>query len=98
MDKPKLLELLKLSLGISSNAMDVRLNHILDATLRELSDEKGIKLDPDNARIIEFVVAYSSWKYKERSESAGLPRYLEMDLRNLYLHNKASENEGGDPQ
>lgn len=91
-----LLNLLKLSLGISSDAMDLRLVHILDATIKELSDEKGIELDPSNPRIEEFIVSYSKWKYESRSETSGLPRYLEMDLRNLYLHNKTRKKEGSD--
>ena len=88
MDKTTAHELLKLRLGMTSDVMFERLDHLLDAVIQELDDEKGISVDLENARILEFVVSYAAWRYEKKSESAGMPRFLEMDLRNLYLHNK----------
>jgi transcriptional regulator len=85
------LTLLKLRLGISSDVMVDRLNQIIDAVIHELKDEKGINVDLDNPRIIGFVVEYAAWRYEKKTESAGLPRHLQMDLRNLYLHNRRQD-------
>ena len=88
MDKTKAHELLKLRLGMTSDAMYERLDHLLEAVIKELDDEKGIEVDLENARVLEFVISYAAWRYEKKSESAGMPRFIQLDLRNLYLHNK----------
>lgn len=86
-------ELLKMRLGMTSDVMFERLMHLLEATVRELDDEKGIEVDLSNPRILEFVVSYAAWRYEKKAEGAGMPRYLQMDLRNLYLHNKKERSD-----
>lgn len=80
-------DLLKLRLGITSEAMAQRLSHLLEATVKMLDDEKGIQVDLTNPLMLEFVVSYSAWLY-ERKADAGMPRYLQLQLHNLFLHNK----------
>ena len=88
MDTSTAFDLLKLRLGMSTDVMAERLLHLLDATIHTLDDEKGIEVDLSNPVILEFVVSYSAWLYEHKRESAGMPRYLQAALRNLYLHNK----------
>ena len=88
MDTSTAYELLKLRLGMSTDVMSERLLHLLDATIHMLDDEKGIEVNMDNPLMLEFIVSYSAWLYEHKSETAGMPRYLQAELRNLYLHNK----------
>lgn len=91
MGKAELLILLKLRLGISSTAKDTLLNHLLDATVKMLDDEKGIFVDMANPVITEFIVNYSTWKYESKGEQSGMPRHIQFALHNLVVHNRKPE-------
>lgn len=80
--------LLKLRLGMSTDIMAERLIHLLKATVKMLDDEKGILVDMSNPLILEFVVSHAAWLYERKSDSAGMPRYLQLALHNLYIHNR----------
>lgn len=88
MDTSVAYSLLKLRLGMSTDVMAERLVHLIDATVHMLDDEKGILVDMSNPVILEFVVSHSAWLYERKGDSAGMPRYLQLALHNLYLHNK----------
>lgn len=91
MDKSIALQLLKLRLGIFSNARDTYLNHLLDTTIHMLTDEKKIDVGLSNPVILNFVVSYSAWLFESKGEQGGMPRHLQFSLHNLMMHNGATQ-------
>ena len=83
----QIVELLKLKLGIVSGVMDPRLEHLVEAIIEELTEEKGIAISLDNPRHTSFVTDYAEYRYKNVTEE--MPRYLMHRLHNLYLKDKA---------
>lgn len=92
MNKANILELIKSRIGISSTIRDAYLNSIIDSVIKELTDEKGITLEPDNANHISFIVDYATWRYQSRDSSGSMPKHLHWRLRNLYIHNGGVSN------
>ena len=82
----ELVGLLKLKLGIRSSAQDVRLEHLIEAVIEELTVEKGITIVMDNPRHTSFITDYAEYRYKNATED--MPRYLMHRLYNLYLKDK----------
>lgn len=92
MNTATILELVKARIGISTTVRDAYLTAIIEATVKELEDEKGINLNPENMSHVMFVVNYSEWRYSNRDSSKGLPRSLQWDLQNLYIHSGGKED------
>ena len=86
-----MMQLLKIRLGIASNARDAYLIHLISATIKMLDDEKGINVDADNELILAFIVDYSAWRYESKGEFGGMPRHLQFALHNLMIHNQKPE-------
>ena len=78
------LDLLKASLGYKSNVRDILLKKIIEGVISELTDEKGIKLEYDNASHLMFVVDLSAFRYDNKGGNV-MPRNLEYRLRNLII-------------
>ncbi|WP_456282880.1 hypothetical protein [Bacillus sp. JZ34] len=87
MDKDQVLQLVKARLGISMAVRDTYLAAIIDGVIKELTDEKGIILQDDNANHLMFVVDYSAWRYQNKDSTGALPRHLQFRLHNLFIHN-----------
>ena len=62
MDTATILILIKARIGISSTIRDTYLIAIVESVIRELEDEKGIRLLNDNMNHVMFVVDYSTWR------------------------------------
>ena len=90
MDTVIILELVKDSVGIrSSTSRDIFLTAIINSVIKELEDEKGINIDPDNYNHMMFIVDLSAWRYNNRDSKEAVPRHLQFRLHNLIIHNKA---------
>ena len=66
MTQETMLQLLKIRLGIASTVRDEYLQHLLDATVMMLEDEKKINADVSNPLISSFVINYSAWLYESK--------------------------------
>lgn len=88
MDESLILKLLKIRLGIASNARDEYLLHLVESTVAMLDDEKGIHADLTNPVISNFVINYTAWMYESKGEMGGMPRHLQFAMHNLMIHNK----------
>ena len=86
MDVALIVSLLKQSLGIMSTVRDSFLEFMVEGVIRELTEEKGIVLDPDDAAHIMFIVDYADWRYKSRDSDGAVPRHLQFRLHNLIIH------------
>lgn len=82
-----ILDLVKARLGISVNSRDPFLNAIIESVVTEITVEKGIKLDLENASHTMFIVDYSVYRYQSRDSSESLPEHLGWRMRNLYINN-----------
>ncbi|MEK3814250.1 hypothetical protein [Bacillus sp. FSL K6-1284] len=87
MDKDQVLQLVKARLGISTAVRDTYLTAIINGVITELTGEKGVNLQAENANHLMFVVDYSTWRYQNKDNTAGLPRHLQFRLHNLFIHN-----------
>ncbi|RBP89394.1 hypothetical protein DFO70_11141 [Cytobacillus firmus] len=92
MDTDLILSLVKARLGITSAVRDQYLTAIINGIITELTDEKGIVLNQDNANHLMFCVDYSTWRYMSRDSEGALPRHLQFRLHNLIIHNGGAED------
>lgn len=87
MDIANIVSLVKARLGITSTVRDTYITAIANAVVKELEDEKGIVLEPDNANHLLFCADCVTWKYENKGSDKGMPRYLQYRLHNLMIHN-----------
>lgn len=85
----EVLELVKYDLGIRSDTRDSYLLALIEATKNQVEKVHGLKLDPNDANHTLFLASYSAWRYKTRNEDNGMPRWLQWQLHNLVITNKA---------
>lgn len=86
MDQALAHALVKARLGITTAVRDEYLAAIICGVIDELTKEKGITLDPNNACHLMFVVDYATWRYQNRDSPEGMPRHLQFRLHNLVIH------------
>lgn len=93
MDQTQTLALVKARLGITTAVRDTYLVAIISGVIDELTKEKGITLNADDAHHLMFVVDYATWRYQSRDESGAMPRHLQYRLHNLII---SAGGPGGD--
>lgn len=89
-----LLTMLKVDLGITSEAYDTRLGTYLDAAKAEIARE-GIALD-DTIGDCQLVVLYASWMWRKRDSGEAMPRMLRYRLNNRLFSQKMKEGAEND--
>lgn len=82
-----LLEMLKVDLGIKTNAYDDRLNIYLESAQTEILRE-GISLDLSDVGDMQLVVMYAAWTWRKRADGSGMPRMLRYALNNRLFSQK----------
>lgn len=87
MNTATILTIVKARIGISSTVRDSYLIAIIESIIKELEDEKGIALDPDNMNHLMYIVDYATWRYQNRDGDKGMPRNLQFRLHNIIIHN-----------
>lgn len=90
MDEALILQLTKERLGIKTSARDTFLQAIIKGVVKELEDEKGIKLDATNYNHIMFVCDYVAWRADDHYADS-MPRDLQFRLHNLMIHSTCRE-------
>ena len=86
MEIEQIMALVKERLGIRTTVRDTYLTAIVQSVVKELEDEKGLKLEADNSYHLLFCVDYATWRYQSRDESGAMPRHLQYRMHNLLLH------------
>lgn len=84
------LVLLKINLGISTDAFDDMLLHYLQAAATEITRE-GITLHK-NDFLLEIM--YAAWLWRKRDSGDGMPRMLRYALNNRLFSEKAGDQDG----
>lgn len=78
------LNLLKIDLGIVTEAYDERLAAVIAASIAAITDE-GVGLDSSNALDSQLVVMYAAWLWGRRRTGEGMPRMLRFALNNRVI-------------
>ncbi|MBO6269290.1 MAG: hypothetical protein J6N19_09155 [Clostridium sp.] len=87
-----LLEPLKVDLGITTDAYNIRLLQYLDNARREIQRE-GVTLG-DSVDDDQLVIMYAAWTWRRRDTGAGMPRMLRYALNNRVFSQKMVAQDG----
>lgn len=90
MNVPLIRQLVKADIGMMSASRDEFFDKLIEGIVSELTEEKGIILDENNANHQMFIADYASWKFQNRDSNAGMPNYLRLRMRNLFLHSRGT--------
>lgn len=82
-----LLSMLKIDLGIMTDAFDSRLTQYLDSALAAIQRE-GATIDIKDTGDAQLVVMYAAWTWRRRDTGEGMPRMLRYALNNRVLSEK----------
>ena len=81
-----LLSLLKIDLGITTQAYDIRLIAYLEAAQKEIERE-GVTLG-NGVDDSQLIVMYAAWLWRRRDSGDGMPRMLRYALNNRVFSQK----------
>lgn len=82
-----MLEMLKIDLGITTNAYDERLEQYLTAAQSAVTQE-GVTLDLEAIGDMQIVIMYAAWMWRRRDSMEGMPRMLRWQLNNRIFAEK----------
>lgn len=88
-----ILEMLKVDLGISTDAYDERFESIIEYAVSEIERE-GITLE-DTVENQNLVAMYSAWLWRKRESGEGMPRMIRYALNNLLFSQKMAVVDNG---
>ena len=90
MNQETMLTALKVDLGITTTAYDVRLSHYLNSA-RAAIEIEGIKLNEQNISDMNLVVIYAAWLWRKRDTGEGMPRSLRWMMNNRLFSEKLQD-------
>lgn len=90
MQYEKLLNNLKLDLGINTNRYDARLRDYLKAAKAEIERE-SVKLEDESIDDQNLVVMYAAHLWRTRDKASGMPRMLRWIINNRIFDIEVSE-------
>lgn len=82
-----MLEMLKVDLGISTNAYDTRLAQYIE-TAKDAIAVEGVTLDENKVSDGTLVIMYAAWLWRKRDSGEGMPRMLRYELNNRLFAEK----------
>ena len=86
-----MLQMLKIDLGITTDAYDARLTAYLEAAQKEIERE-GATLDYNSTEDLQLIVMYAAWIWRKRDTGDEMPRILRWALNNRILSEKMRTN------
>ena len=86
------MEMLKVDLGISTEAYDNRLGQYIDYAVEEITRE-GIVLDVSKPNDLNLIAMYSAWLWRKRDSGDGMPRMLRYALNNKLISQKLGDDD-----
>jgi len=87
-----LLAMLKVDVGIMTDAYNERLSQYLIQAIAEITRE-GATLDSSSLDDRETVVMYAGWMWRKRDTGEGMPRMLRYRLNNRIFSEKARDTD-----
>ena len=91
-NKAIVLEMLKVDLGISTDAYDNRFSQYIDYAVEEITRE-GITLDASAPNDLNLIAMYSAWLWRKRDTGYGMPRMLRYALNNKLIAQKLGDDD-----
>lgn len=89
-----MLTMLKIDLGISTNAYDGRLEQYLDVAQKEIVREGITFPDELDVEDMQLIVMYASYMWRKRDgNETGMPRNLQFLLHNRLMSQKMKVGE-----
>lgn len=86
------LAMLKVDLGITTDAYNTRLEQYLSAAETEIA-RQGAALD-DSVGDLQLMVMYAAWMWRRRDTMEGMPRMLRYALNNRIFSAKMGASDG----
>lgn len=86
------LAMLKIDLGISTEAYDARLEQYLATAEMEITRE-GASLS-DSVGDLQLITMYAAWMWRRRDTMEGMPRMLRYALNNRIFSEKMRASDG----
>lgn len=86
MDTGQLLTMLKVDLGITTDAYDDRLTAYIESAQTEI-ERQGASLT-DSVGDMQLVTMYAAWMWRKRDTGDGMPRMLRYALNNRIFSEK----------
>lgn len=89
MNDEMMLAMLKIDLGISTTAYDVRLQTMMDAARAEVIREGVTNLNTaSSVSDANLIIMYSAWMWRKRDTMEGMPRMIRWALNNRIMELK----------
>lgn len=83
MNPTEMLSMLKIDLGITTNAYDTRLAQMLQIAEANIKSEGATSLSPSSSVAdANLVVMYTAWLWRRRDSMIAMPRMLRWQLNN----------------
>ena len=82
-----MLTMLKVDLGITTDAYDERLNQYL-ASAKSMISREGVFLDETAPEDMQIIVMYAAWLWRRRDAGEGMPRMIRWALNNRVFGEK----------
>jgi len=82
-----MLTMLKVDLGITTDAYDGRLNQYL-ASAKSMISREGVFLDETAPEDMQIIVMYAAWLWRRRDAGEGMPRMIRWALNNRVFGEK----------
>ena len=83
MNQTEMLSMLKIDLGITTNAYDTRLAQMLQIAEANIRGEGATTLSPSTSVAdANLVVMYTAWMWRRRDSMIAMPRMLRWQLNN----------------
>lgn len=82
-----MLTMLKVDLGITTDAYDERLNQYL-ASAKSMISREGVFLDETAPEDMQIIVMYAAWLWRRRDAGESMPRMIRWALNNRVFGEK----------
>lgn len=89
----ELLSMLKIDLGITTEAYDERLGQYLTAAQKQIEREGVTALDLSSVEDQQLLVMYAAWMWRRRDSMEGMPRMIRYALNNRVFSAKIQGEE-----
>lgn len=87
MDTATMKNMLKVDLGITTDAYDTRFEQYLVSAEAAISRE-GIELDKEVIEDCDLIIRYAAWLWRKRDTGEGIPRSLRWQMNNRLFSEK----------
>lgn len=85
------LGIVKSRLGIVVTTQDTYLTQLVNSSYAKLVNQMGIVYDETRFDHATLLADYAVWRYQNRDSTTGMPQWLRLEIRELYLSSHAQE-------